>query len=209
MSYDNLAQAWTPSKNSTTQHIPKPANASWMYIHHPTSWSLEYIEGKKEKKPIFLPKLARMVLKAGVNGVGGTSDRPQTQLARIQATDRGNIIIDPNEHDYLRIYPAIGGNLTLSKFQKVENLGGKIFISGDDKAFAEFRKSLVAKGTIAIPHEQIIAGIIRKQYDIINMHNSKPHIPAAVKEASQAEQKLADMNQALEELKKNGLKCYE
>lgn len=209
MSYDNLAQPWTPSKSSTSQHIPKASNAPWMYIHHPTSWSLEYIDGKKETKPIFLPKLARMVLKAGVNGVGGTTDRPQTQLARIQTQDRGNTIIDPQENDYLRVYPAIGGNLTLSKFQKVENLGGRVFISGDDKAFAEFRKGLVSKGVIALPHEQIIAGIIRKQADIINMHESKPHIPSAVKEATAAQKKLEDMNKAFEELKKNGLKCYE
>lgn len=210
MSYDNLAQPWQPSKRSTTQTIPRKSNADWVYMHHPTSWSLEYVEAKKgEKKPIFLPKFCRLVFKAGVNGVGGTDDNPNTQLARLQAQDRGNKIINPEEHDYLRVYPAIGGELTLSKFQRVENLGGKVFITGDDEGFAKFRKELVSKGTIELPHEQILLQIMRKQEDLINMHESKPHIPSAVKEATNAHQKLEDMRTAFEAMKKHGKKYYE
>ena len=211
MSYNDLAQPWSPSRRSATQRIPKQANSNWRYMHHPTSWSLEYVEDskKKEKKPIWLPKLSRLVLRPGVNGVGGTQDAPQTALARLQAQDRGNIIIDPNEHDYLRVYPAIGGELTVNKWAKIENLGGKIFISSDDEGFAQFRKDLVSEGIVDPPHEQIIAGLILKQSEIITMHNSKPHIPAAVAQATDADQKLADMHKATAGLKKDGLKYYE
>lgn len=211
MSYDNISQPWQASKRSVTKRIPKQANSSWRFIHHPTSWSLEYVQDgkKKDKKPIWLPKFARLILKPGVNGVSGTEDNPDTRLARLQVTDRGCTIIDPERYDYLRVYPAIGGELTLSKWMKVENLGGKIFIVGDDEGFAEFRRELVADGAIKPPHDQILTGLQMKQQEIITMHSSKPHIPQAVKEQTAAEQKLADMQKATAALKKDGVKYYE
>lgn len=211
MSYDDIAQPWAPSARDTSRRIPKRANAPWRYMHHPTSWSLEYVQDgkKKEKKPIWLPKFSRMIFKAGVNGVGGTQDNPQTAMARLQAQDRGNTIIDPERYDYLRVYPAIGGDLTLNKFQKIDNLGGKIFISSDDDAFAEFRRELVAVGAIKAPHEQILAGLQRKQQEIIIMHSSKPHIPQAVVEQTAAQKKLEDMQKATEAIQKHGIQYYE
>lgn len=209
--YDNISQPWQPSKTSVQKRIPKQANSSWRYIHHPTSWSLEYVQDgkKKEKKPIWLPKFARLVLKPGVNGVSGTEDNPDTRLARLQITDKGCTIIDPEKHDYLRVYPAIGGELTVSKWTKIENLGGRVFMVGDDAGFAEFRRELVADGAIKLPHEQVLMGLMMKQQEIITMHSSKPHIPEAMKNQTTAEQKLFDMNKATEALKKDGVKYYE
>jgi hypothetical protein len=211
MSYDNISQPWQASKRSVTKRIPKQANSSWRYIHHPTSWSLEYVQDgkKKEKKPIWLPKFSRLILKPGVNGVSGTEDNPDTRLARLQVTDNGCTIIDPERYDYLRVYPAIGGELTVNKWTKIENLGGRVFMVGDDQAFAEFRRELVADGAIQLPHEQVLFGLMMKQQEIITMHSSKPHIPQAVKDQTKAEQKLADMNKATEAAKKQGVKYYE
>jgi len=209
MSFDSLAQPWAPTKTDRTQRIPKAANSSWMYMHHPTSWSLEYVKDGKKTKPVFVPKLSRFIMKAGVNGVGGTNDAPQTALARTQIRDNGNVIIDPSKHDYLRVYPAIGGTLTINKWTNPKNLGGKIFMVSDDDGFREWRKSLVADGIIEVPNELVIQGIIQKQLDLIVMHNSKPHIPQAQKDATDAEQKLEDMRKALEGIKKDGKKYYE
>jgi hypothetical protein len=99
--------------------------------------------------------------------------------------------------------------LTVNKWTKIENLGGRVFMSGDDAGFAEFRRELVADGAIKPPHEQVIAGLIMKQQEIITMHSSKPHIPQAMKEQTAAEQKLADMQKATEAVKKEGIKYYE
>ena len=178
-------------------------------MHHPTSWSLEYITDGKKSKPIFVPKLARFILKAGTNGIGGTDDNPQTAVARVQQMDRGNIIIDPSKVDYLRVYPAIGGDLTLNKWTKIENLGGKVFFLKDDEGFREFRKNLVRDEIVEPPNPLVIKGIIRKQQEIIVMHNSKPHIPQASKEATAAEKKLEDMRTALAAIEKHGKKYYE
>lgn len=210
-SYDNISQPWQASKRSATKRIPKQANSSWRYIHHPTAWSLEYVQDgkKKDKKPIWLPKLKRLVFKPGVNGVSGTEDNPDTRLARLQITDSGCTIIDPEQYDYLRVYPAIGGDLTLNKWMKVENLGGRVFMTGDDEGFAEFRRELVANGAIQPPHEQVLAGIQMKQQEIITMHSSKPHVPQAMKDQTSAEQKLADMKKATEAVQNKGLKYYE
>ena len=210
MSYDNISQPWQAAKTSTKKRIPKQANSSWRFIHHPTSWTLEYVKDgkKKTKKPIWLPKFSRLVLKPGANGVSGTEDAIDTRLARLQVIDNGCTIIDPEQFDYLRVYPAIGGTLTVSKWTKIENLGGRVFMKGDDAAFAEFRREIVAKKVIDLPHEQIIAGLMMKQQEMITMHSSKPHIPQAVKNKTTAEQKLADMMQATEALNE-GIKYYE
>lgn len=211
MSYDDIAQPWQPHKKSSSKRIPKQANSPWIYMHHPTQWTLEYIADgkKKDKKPIWLPKFAQLIFMPGVNGVGGSQDAPQTQLARLQAQDRGHILINPEQHDYLRVYPAINGELTLNKWQKIENLGGRVYITGDDEGFAQFRRSLVLDGTIKLPHAEVLAGLILKQQELIALHESKPHIPAAVKETSAAEQKLLDMHTATTALNEKGIKYYE
>ena len=209
MSFDSLAQPWAPNKTDKTQRIPKASNSSWRYMHHPTSWSLEYVQDGKKTKPIFVPKLARFVLKAGVNGIGGTNDAPQTALARTQIQDAGNTIIDPSKHDYLRVYPAVGGTLTLNKWTKPENLGGRVFMVSDDEGFRDWRKNLVRDEVIDMPNLLVLQAIMRKQQELIIMHNSKPHIPQAQKELTLAEQRYEDMQKAYEAIEKQGKKYYE
>ena len=50
---------------------------------------------------------------------------------------------------------------------------------------------------------------LRKQQDLITMHDSKPHIPQAVGASKAATEKLLGMTQAKEAIKKDGVKYYE
>ncbi len=209
MTYENIAQPWAPPKTSPTNRIPKKGNGHWMYMHHPKSWEL-YVqkEGKKEKA-FFIPKLTRFVIKPGVNGVGGSQENPDIRMARVQFESQGFSIIEPSKHDYLRVYPALGGDLVVTKWTKLENLGGQVLQTMDRKGFAEWRKSLIVDGTIAAPHKQILLLMVRKQEELIIMHDSKPHIPAAVGAGTAAKQKLEIMKKAFSAYQKDGLKCYE
>ena len=211
MSYDNIAQPWSAPNNAPTKRIPKRGKGLWRYMHHPKSWVL-YIfpqAGKKADKPIFIPKLRKFWETPGVNGVGGTQDNPDTRMARLQFTDQGFTILDPQNFDYLRVYPAIGKDLVVTKWTKLENLGGTVVTSSNDLEFAKWRLSLVAEKHLKPPHKQILMLMIRKQQELINMHDSKPHIPSSVGASTQARKKLEAMQDALLGLQKHGLKYYE
>lgn len=209
MSYDTIKQPWTPQKNAPSKRINKKSNSFWMYMHHPKNWTFEILKDGKKEKPIFLPKLTRFICKAGVNGVGGTQDNPDTRIARVQFQDQGFTILDPEKFDYLSIYPAIGGSYICNRWTTLENLGGKMLSRHDDVSFANWRKSLVANGTLNPPHYQILELEIRKQQDLITMHDSKPHIPQAVGASKAASEKLELMTKALEAIKKEGVAYYE
>ena len=125
---------------------------------------------------------------------------------RTQIQDAGNTIIDPSKHDYLRVYPAVGGTLTLNKWTKPENLGGRVFMVSDDEGFRDWRKNLVRDEVIDMPNLLVLQAIMRKQQELIIMHNSKPHIPQAQKELTLAEQRYEDMKKAYEAIEKQGKK---
>lgn len=209
MSYDTIKQPWAPSNRAPSKRINKRANSLWMYMHHPKNWSFAVLKEGKKEKAIFLPQLTKFICKAGVNGVGGTQDAPDTRIARVQFQDQGFQILDPEKYNYLSVYPAIGGDFICTKWTKLENLGGKILTSQDREGFLEWKKSLVADGTIQPPHDQILELLIRKQQDLITMHDSKPHIPQAVGASKTAQKKLELMIKAKEAIKKEGVGYYE
>lgn len=209
MSYDTIKQPWAPQRNAPSKRINKKSNAFWMYMHHPKNWTFHILKDGKKEKPIFLPKLTRFICKAGVNGVGGTQDAPDTRTARVQFQDQGFTLLDPEKHGYLSTYPAIGGDYYCNKWTTLENIGGKMLSQHDDEGFARWRMSLVADGTINTPHDQILELELRKQQDLITMHDSKPHIPQAVGASKAASEKLLGMTQAKEGIKKDGVKYYE
>tara|TARA_B100000287_G_scaffold246687_1_gene231866 strand:- start:557 stop:1093 length:537 start_codon:yes stop_codon:yes gene_type:complete len=178
-------------------------------MHHPKNWTFNVLKEGKKEKPIFLPKLTRFVCKAGVNGVGGTQDAPDTRTARVQFQDQGFTLLDPEKYNYLSIYPAIGGEYICNKWTTLESIGGKILTNHDNDSFAKWRMSLVADGTLKPPHDQILELEIRKLQDLITMHDSKPHIPQAVGASQAASERLVQMQKAKEAIKKNGVSYYE
>lgn len=208
MDYSNYAHAWTEQKeNSLT--LPIKANFSFMYKHHPRNWELEYFKSGKTTIPLFIPLLNRHLEKAGVNGVRLRGKKIDASLATAQAIERGWNILHPRDNDYLRIYPARGGSYYDTKFNKIENLAGEIIKTFDKQGFKKWRKELVAKGKIAIPHPEILK---RKIVDLrrrIERHTRSQHIPEVAEKLKFLQKTIDDMKTAIDNLTKKGVQCYE
>ena len=208
--YDNLAQPWQQA-TAPQMRLPIKSNVLFYLMHHPKNWDLIEVMRKNAKKPRFywLPNLNRLICEAGVNNVRGTKSRPDTTYARAEFVEKGYTILDPAQHDYLRIYPAHMGKFHALKWQNYEMLGGELIKTTDRNGYADFKRQLVANGIIDLPHPEILKRIIIKQSELINMHASKPHIPAAVAAKEAAVIKLEHMQAAADAITKNGVSAYE
>lgn len=208
--YDNLAQPWQEA-TAPQRRLPIKSNVLFYLMHHPKNWDLIEVMRKNAKKPRYywLPNLNRLICEPGINNVRGSKANPDTTYARAELAEQGYTILDPAKHDYLRIYPAHRGNFYALKWQNYELLGNDLIKTTDRNGYSDFKRELVASGIIELPHPEILKRIIIKQSELINMHASKPHIPAAVIAKDAALEKLENMRAAAEAIQKNGVQAYE
>ena len=204
MSYSDLGQPWQVGATTAHKILPTSRNPSCMYFHHPKNWSL-YIfkKTKKTKKgeetieiPLFLPDLTQLIEDPGCNGVQGTINRPDSSIIRTKLKDEGCTVLHPSEYDYMRIYPARGGKCHTTKFVKLENLAGTLIQTPDMEERANWRRELVANGTIKPPHPHIIKKILIHNRESILREAQQPHIPAAVARLSELEEKHKKLEEA-------------
>ena len=124
-------------------------------------------------------------------------------------TKQGYAIIDPREHDYIRIYPARGGNFHTSRFVKMESLAGRLIQSFQHAEFLAFRLGLVASGRINLPHDHVIKLMLLDQQEKINRMERdqlKPDIKAKLVIEIQ---KLKDLEKAIADIREHGRANYE
>ena len=213
MNYQNIAQPWTATGRSPSSRLPTLSNPSFIYMHHPKNWELHILttkNGKKtEKKPIWVPGLTRLKERPGVNNVRGTINRPDSSIARTNFRDKGFTILHPKDHDYLRIYPAQGGNFHTLKWMKLETLAGELIQELNKKEFLEWKISLVQEQIVKLPHKHILKKLRLEQLELIRIHQSKPHLPHAVEMSKESQEFLKQMDIATEAIDTEGIKYYE
>lgn len=214
MKFENIAQPWQ-SQQQASVVIPTRSNNRFFYKHHPKNWELYYFDveetGKKKmtKKAIWLPDLQSHHETPGVNGSRGFRANPDSGMARTRLVDKGITVLHPSQHDYLRSYPARGGQYWTSKFNELESLGGELVVTFDHEAFAQWRLKLMQNGALRIPHKQFLQ---RKQAEIqrrIERHTRSQHIPEIAAKLKGLKDLLTDMQTATNDVVKNGAKHYE
>jgi hypothetical protein len=216
MKYEDIAQPWQQQQQASVV-IPTRSNNRFFYKHHPKNWVLYYFEtqvmtGKAKKtikKPVWLPDLQAHHETPGVNGSRGYKNNPDSGMTRTRLLDKGISVLHPNQHDYLRSYPARGGQYWSTKFANLENLGGELIITFDDEAFAHWRLELMQKGALRVPHKQFLQ---RKQAEIqrrIERHTRSQHIPEIAAKLQGLKDLLTDMQSATNDVTTNGVNHYE
>ena len=203
--YSNFAQPWQDQKR-TRELLPTPSNNPWFYAHHPFNWELAHIKRGKKTTPILVPQLKTIQEMAGVNGVRDNGDNTLL-LGKIKR--KGYTIIDPNVTDYMRVYPAHGGNYYGSKFDHMENLAGRLIKTFQHDEFLKFRMGLVAAGAIQLPHEHVLKLLRLDLQDKINQYSTDQHNPGIKSRMEKAQQKLEDIEKAIADLQEKGLSNYE
>ena len=179
-----------------------------MYMHHPKNWTLHVIKEDKKSKPMFLPEFSVLRLTAGVNLVRRNGNRINSSVAVANLQDEGFTVIDPNKHDYLRVYPCMNGNRYEDAFTKFEQVGGTLIRTYDHDGLIEFKRNLMRTGVIAPPHEHFIKLMILDNQRLIDKYAQLTHNPNHEALYKKAVQKDKDLKQAKQALKKNGVDAY-
>tara|TARA_R100000664_G_C2756524_1_gene144435 strand:- start:1889 stop:2530 length:642 start_codon:yes stop_codon:yes gene_type:complete len=212
MNYENIAQPW---QTTAQQHITLPvrANNRFFYKHHPKNWELYYFEidtGKKIiNKPVWLPDLHVHHETPGVNGTRGFTGNPDSGLTRTRLVDKGWVVINANQHDYLRKYPARKGAYWADKFTRLENIGGELVKTFEHDNFAKWKLELMQNGVISLPHKTFLQRKMMDTQRRIQRHTRNQHIPEIAAKLQGLQDLHDDMKKAAADLEKNGVKHYE
>ena len=215
MDYSTIAQPWSQSP-SQIKRLPIDPNPSFFYKHHPKNWELVAIteEGTGKRKTTtkfyFLPQLHDHPEQAGVAGTRGMGQNVDSTLAKAQAVSDGWTILDPEHHDYLRIYPTTrGGSYHSNKWTKLEDLGGDVVKTFDKVGHAIWRRELVQKGIIKLPHHSILQ---KKIYDLERSIQRKiphQHLPQIKQDIEHIESLKDIMVQTKDKIAQMGVKAYD
>jgi len=216
MKFESIAQPWQQQQQASIV-LPARSNNRFFYKHHPKNWELYYFDiedttsktKKMTKKAIWLPDLQSHHETPGVNGTRGYKANPDSAMTRVRLQDNGITVLHPSQHDYLRSYPAKGGQYWTSKFNHLESLGGELVITFNHADFAQWRLELMQSGALRIPHKQFLQ---RKQAEIqrrIERHTRSQHIPEVAAKLKGLKELLTDMQTATDDVATNGAKHYE
>ena len=216
MNYSDIAQPWQ-QKTNIERKLPRRSNSPFFFAHFPSNWELHFFETtikKKSKKgdteeeeviikPLLIPDLHAIFETPGCNGIRdmGKGKGDSTYLKARMSSQQWTIL-EPNMHDYLRVYPCINGKYHTDKFQTLELLGNEVIETQNKKDFANWKRELVLNGHIKPPHEHIIKKKILELQRNIERKIRSQHIPEIKKKIAILEKDLGIMNELLKNSKK-------
>lgn len=214
MNYSDIAQPWTSAPQNATI-LPLRANSSFFLKHHPKNWEITEFKTKKRGKTpaktvfLWLPILHCHFETAGVEGCRGSGQNVDSSLSKARYMGDGWTILDPTQHDYLRVYPAVQGNYFSDKWTEIENLAGEIVTTYDRDANNTWRRELVYKGAIPLPHPQILKKIIHNHTRMIGNKTKFQHIPESKKKLDALYETNKQMKIAMDLVISDGVESYE
>ena len=211
-----LAQPWA-MHNPQNNRLPINPNHPFYYRHWPANWEFGSmikadVKGKKSKlNHVFFPSVDIERVVPGVNGVHqiqGEIGDPSSRLGKLR--QKGFVILDPNDHDYMRVYPAkFGGKHHAPKWQTFRVLAGQIISKFDMESWNLWRIELITQGLIEIPHEHFMELSIITARRYPERLIPSQHLPEVKKKLDSAYAKIKIMETTMNSIIKNGLSYYE
>lgn len=213
MNYENLSQPWSMVRPSNTR-LPINPDHPFIYKHFPSNWEFGYTTvkaGKKEKNvPVYYPSVDMERIVPGVNGVHQIQGELGDNSARLgKLQQQGYIILDPERHDYMRVYPAkYGGSKHSPKWESYKILAGQVISSFDRKAWNQWRLQLIVDGVIQIPHDHFLELHIMQARKLPQRYISQQHIPEIKSKLDANYNRIADMESARQGIMEKGIEYY-
>jgi hypothetical protein len=212
--YNQMAQPWSQVA-PTARNLPVNPDHPFYYKHWPANWEFAYIDMKKGKKtiqsPVYLPSIDMERVVPGVNGVhqiNGELGDPSSRLGKLR--QQGFVILDPTEHDYMRVYPArYGGKRHAPKWQSFRVLAGQVIAEFDKIAFNQWRINLISSGIINPPDPHFMELMIISYSKLSDRLIPSQHLPEIKKKLDAEYKKQSDMKQAMIDISEQGAKYYE
>tara|TARA_B100000424_G_scaffold200730_1_gene157876 strand:- start:464 stop:1117 length:654 start_codon:yes stop_codon:yes gene_type:complete len=213
MNLESLSQPWSMASPQNTR-LPISPDHPFYYKHFPANWDFKYIKveaGKKTKEiPCFLPSIDMERVVPGVNGVHqiqGELGDPSSRLGKLQ--QQGNIILDPQKFDYIKVYPAkYGGKKHSPKWETFRILAGQVIQSFDQVAFDKWKIQLMIDNVIQLPHDHFMELLILRAKKHPDRHISQQHLPEIASKLEKMYKKIEDMETARQGVIKNGIEYY-
>jgi hypothetical protein len=215
--YTKYAQPWE-QKTDVQTRIPKAANSRFFFAHNPENWELKIIEGivmndegkkKKQKIPMLLPVLSSIHEIPGVNGTRAVGSRIDSSIMRTNLLDQGWTMLDPVQHDYVRVYPAHKGNYHTSKWIKLEKVGKRVIEHFDADGFDLWRIELMKTGALNTPHPQIASIRLISMSRAMARLERDQHIPEVANRLKSKQIELKNTKSAIARVDKMGKLAYE
>lgn len=160
------AQPWAPQSIHQTQMVlPTRANHPVFAKWWPANWVWQTFEVTKtvtgrgkdkdttkevtESIGLFVPNVEFETIRPGVNGVRQLRGEVGDVSNRIGQLQReGWIYLDPKRHDYIRAYPARGGQFYADRFTEIRVLANRIIKTFDREAYNRWCVQLLVNGEL-------------------------------------------------------------
>ena len=212
--FTERAQPWSLAAPGV-QHLPIDPNHPFYYRHWPANWDFKIFEITKGKKqvdcPVFLPSVDMERVVPGVNGVHQIRNEigdPSSRLGKLR--QQGHIILEPTEHDYIRVYPAkYGAKHHAPKWQQFRVLAGQVISKFDRDEFDRWRIQLIIAGTIPLPDPHFMElYIIQARKQPARLIPSQ-HLTEVKAQLDLLYKRIRDMESAMATIKSKGTAYYE
>lgn len=218
MNFNNQAQPWAPQAVQTQIMLPTKANHPSFAKWWPANWLWVEFEVTKQTKSktttttigAFVPNVEFEQIRPGVNGVRQLRGELGDVSNRIGQLQRdGWVYLDPNRHDYIRVYPAQRGKYHDIKWMDIRVLANRVIKTMDYQAFWRWVIGLLVNGDLGVvePHfwELFIGDFHKRTQRIINQQ----HIPEMAAKLQKQYAQLDAMRAFVDDYKKDGMEVYQ
>lgn len=224
MNYKTEAQPWAPQSTHNAQMVlPTRPNYPMFAKWWPANWVWQTFEvtktvkgvGKAKDKEetttvgVFVPNVEFETIRPGVNGVRQIRGEIGDVSNRIGQLQReGWIYLDPKRHDYIRAYPARGGQYFADRFTDIRVLANRMIKTFDRNEYNKWCVTLLANGELGHIEPQFWQLLIRDFEKRPDRLIRQQHLPEIKQRIDDLNATLVQMRQFVNDYKTNGIELY-
>ena len=224
MNYKTEAQPWAPQSTHNAQMVlPTRPNypmfakwwpANWVWQTFKVTKTVKGVGKAKDKEEtttvgVFVPNVEFETIRPGVNGVRQIRGEIGDVSNRIGQLQReGWIYLDPKRHDYIRAYPARGGQYFADRFTDIRVLANRMIKTFDRNDYNKWCVTLLANGELGHIEPQFWQLLIRDFEKRPDRLIRQQHLPEIKQRIDDLNAQLVAMRQFVNDYKTNGIELY-
>ncbi len=188
--------------------------ANWVWQTFEVTKTVKGVGKAKDKEEtttvgVFVPNVEFETIRPGVNGVRQSRGEIGDVSNRIGQLQReGCIYLDPKRHDYIRAYPARGGQYFADRFTDIRVLANRMIKTFDRNDYNKWCVTLLANGELGHIEPQFWQLLIRDFEKRPDRLIRQQHLPEIKQRIDDLNAQLVAMRQFVNDYKTNGIELY-
>ena len=210
MKLNTLSYPWSEARKSEKK-LKIKSNRPFIFVHNPQNWELIYTSSedkRKKEKPLLVPNFSVLRLEPGINNVQLSGSKISINRAVADAQENGFTIIDPEDYNYIKVFPALGGKYYCDIFTSFEQIGSSLITNFDHQSFNDFRRKLILDKVISLPHKHFIRLLLSDNLKIITKYSSSLHNPNHEALHNKAVKVDNDLKFFMKQIEEQGIEYY-